>query len=397
MATTVSARLDSGDRVELQHDQRRHLVDDARRTSARPTTTGCSSPTATGSSTSRTTPTASRRPWVSSTGTSSTRAGTSSCGPSSAPTCAATPDRSARCTACPSRSGPHGARAIHVIGDFNGWDRMSHPMRALGDTGIWELFLPGAAEGMNYQFAIRGADGIVRTQERPDGADDRGLPQARPRSSPRPTTSGATTTWMQTRAQEPPHRPDERLRGPHRLVAPGPELRRHRRALRQLRQGPRLHPRRVPARDGAPLRPVLGLPRHRLLRAELALGLARRVAPPHRPPAPGRHRGHPRLGPRSLRHRRVGPGPLRRPGPLREPRPAQGVAPGVGLQHLRLRPRRGAQLPRRERRLLARGVPRRRAAGRRRRLDALPRLRADRPASGSPTRTAAGRTSRRCG
>jgi 1,4-alpha-glucan branching enzyme len=59
------------------------------------------------------------------------------------------------------------AKAVHVIGDFNGWDRLSHPMRALGESGIWELFLPGASEGMNYQFAVRAADDIVRLKSDP--------------------------------------------------------------------------------------------------------------------------------------------------------------------------------------------------------------------------------------
>ncbi|HEX5967269.1 MAG TPA: 1,4-alpha-glucan branching protein GlgB [Intrasporangium sp.] len=59
------------------------------------------------------------------------------------------------------------AKAVHVIGDFNGWDRLSHPMRALGESGLWELFLPGAREGMNYQFAIRGVDDIVRLKSDP--------------------------------------------------------------------------------------------------------------------------------------------------------------------------------------------------------------------------------------
>jgi 1,4-alpha-glucan branching enzyme len=59
------------------------------------------------------------------------------------------------------------ARAVHVIGDFNGWNRVSHPMRALGETGIWELFLPGAGEGANYQFAVRGSDDVVRTKSDP--------------------------------------------------------------------------------------------------------------------------------------------------------------------------------------------------------------------------------------
>ena len=56
------------------------------------------------------------------------------------------------------------------------------------------------------------------------------------------------------------------------------------------------------------------------------------------------------------------------------PDPRRGEHRDWGTLHLRLRPQRGAQLPRRERAVLVRGVPRRRAAGRRGGVDALPRL-----------------------
>ena len=72
--------------------------------------------------------------------------------------------------------------------------------------------------------------------------------------------------------------------------------------------------------------------------------------------------------------RRVRARPVRRPAALRAPGPAPRRPARLGHPRVRLRPARGAQLPRRERALLARGVPHRRAAGRRRRLDALPRL-----------------------
>ena len=78
--------------------------------------------------------------------------------------------------------------------------------------------------------------------------------------------------------------------------------------------------------------------------------------------------------PGALPQGRVGAGPLRRHPALRAPRPAPRRAAGLGHVRLRLRPQRGAQLPGRQRAVLARGVPHRRAAGRRRRLDALPRL-----------------------
>ncbi|MBI4343933.1 MAG: 1,4-alpha-glucan branching enzyme, partial [Candidatus Omnitrophica bacterium] len=30
------------------------------------------------------------------------------------------------------------ARAVSVIGDFNGWRAGAHPLRALGESGVWE-------------------------------------------------------------------------------------------------------------------------------------------------------------------------------------------------------------------------------------------------------------------
>ena len=51
------------------------------------------------------------------------------------------------------------ARGIRVIGDFNGWDGRGHPMRSLGSSGVWELFVPGVGTGTCYKFRILGADG----------------------------------------------------------------------------------------------------------------------------------------------------------------------------------------------------------------------------------------------
>src|SRR5215831_1717396 len=35
------------------------------------------------------------------------------------------------------------ARGVRVIGDFNHWDGRAHPMRSLGASGVWELYVPG--------------------------------------------------------------------------------------------------------------------------------------------------------------------------------------------------------------------------------------------------------------
>ncbi|WP_409179822.1 1,4-alpha-glucan branching protein GlgB [Amycolatopsis sp. VS8301801F10] len=51
------------------------------------------------------------------------------------------------------------ARGVRVIGDFNGWEGRGHPMRSLGSSGVWELFVPGVSAGSCYKFRILGADG----------------------------------------------------------------------------------------------------------------------------------------------------------------------------------------------------------------------------------------------
>jgi 1,4-alpha-glucan branching enzyme len=59
------------------------------------------------------------------------------------------------------------ARGVRLVGDFNFWDGRAHPMRSLGSSGVWELFVPGAAAGTRYKFDILGADGIWRQKADP--------------------------------------------------------------------------------------------------------------------------------------------------------------------------------------------------------------------------------------
>ena len=48
------------------------------------------------------------------------------------------------------------ARRVSVVGDFNLWNGRAHPMRALGASGIWELFVPGLVAGTRYKFELVG-------------------------------------------------------------------------------------------------------------------------------------------------------------------------------------------------------------------------------------------------
>jgi 1,4-alpha-glucan branching enzyme len=96
------------------------------------------------------------------------------------------------------------ARAIRLVGDFNQWDGIAHPMRALGSTGVWELFVPDVGDGTRYKYEILGSDGARRTK-----AD----PLARATEKPPATASVVTSSsyqwddedWMQHRAATNPH------------------------------------------------------------------------------------------------------------------------------------------------------------------------------------------------
>ena len=46
------------------------------------------------------------------------------------------------------------ARQVFVMGEFNGWDKSSHPLRPKGQSGIWEGFIPGVAKGTIYKYYL---------------------------------------------------------------------------------------------------------------------------------------------------------------------------------------------------------------------------------------------------
>jgi 1,4-alpha-glucan branching enzyme len=59
------------------------------------------------------------------------------------------------------------ARGVKVTGDFDYWGARLYPMRSLGSTGIWEIFVPGAQVGSRYRFHVLGADGQWREKSDP--------------------------------------------------------------------------------------------------------------------------------------------------------------------------------------------------------------------------------------
>src|ERR1700733_2346945 len=53
---------------------------------------------------------------------------------------------------------PNAAR-VSLVGDFNFWDGRVNPMRCMGNSGVWELFVPGLTEGERYKFEIKTVQG----------------------------------------------------------------------------------------------------------------------------------------------------------------------------------------------------------------------------------------------
>jgi 1,4-alpha-glucan branching enzyme len=59
------------------------------------------------------------------------------------------------------------ASRVSVVGDWCAWDGRQFPMRRLGDSGLWELFIPGVGENALYKYEIRTADGALRLKTDP--------------------------------------------------------------------------------------------------------------------------------------------------------------------------------------------------------------------------------------
>ncbi|MGC8989223.1 MAG: 1,4-alpha-glucan branching protein GlgB [Verrucomicrobiia bacterium] len=62
------------------------------------------------------------------------------------------------------------AQRISVVGDFNNWDGRRHPMRLLGLSGVWEIFIPGVKPGSCYKFEIRNLHGQIVLKSDPYAA-----------------------------------------------------------------------------------------------------------------------------------------------------------------------------------------------------------------------------------
>jgi 1,4-alpha-glucan branching enzyme len=97
------------------------------------------------------------------------------------------------------------AASVSVVGDFNSWDGRLHPMRSLGASGIWELFVPGVEPGARYKYEIRTQDGELRMKADPYAF----RAEHPPRTDSvvhRPEHEWRDAEWLSERGAKVPHR-----------------------------------------------------------------------------------------------------------------------------------------------------------------------------------------------
>ena len=94
---------------------------------------------------------------------------------------------------------PNAAR-VSLVGDFNHWNGRYHPMRSLGSSGIWELFVPGLEEGAKYKYEISAKKGYPFLKTDPYGAQFEPPPHNASIVCKTDTYEWNDSEWMQRRA-----------------------------------------------------------------------------------------------------------------------------------------------------------------------------------------------------
>jgi 1,4-alpha-glucan branching enzyme len=96
------------------------------------------------------------------------------------------------------------AQGVRVLGDFNYWDGSAHPMRSLGSTGIWEIFIPGVNSGTAYKFNVLDSQGNWLTKADPMAFATE-VPPANASIIFESTYVWNDGDWLEKRANQNPH------------------------------------------------------------------------------------------------------------------------------------------------------------------------------------------------
>ncbi len=97
------------------------------------------------------------------------------------------------------------AQGVSVVGDFCRWDERRLPMRLLGASGVYELFVPGVWAGALYKFRIIGPHGEIRLKADPF-AQAMELPPSTASRGAASSSQWGDGEWMVQRASRDLHR-----------------------------------------------------------------------------------------------------------------------------------------------------------------------------------------------
>src|SRR5688500_15202709 len=98
------------------------------------------------------------------------------------------------------------ARSVRIVGDFDRWDGRLLPLRSMGATGVWELFVPGIGVGELYKFEILGADGTLRLKADPFAFAMQVRPETASRVWDPSVYAWTDADWMERRPRRDPYR-----------------------------------------------------------------------------------------------------------------------------------------------------------------------------------------------
>lgn len=95
------------------------------------------------------------------------------------------------------------AKNVALVGDFNYWDGRVNPMRTLGQSGIWELFVPGLDLGEKYKFEIRSQDDKLKVKSDPFAFQMEQRPKTASVVAPIDRFAWGDQEWMDKRGKQP--------------------------------------------------------------------------------------------------------------------------------------------------------------------------------------------------
>jgi 1,4-alpha-glucan branching enzyme len=98
------------------------------------------------------------------------------------------------------------ARRVSVVGDFCGWDGRLFPMRQLGGSGVFELFVPDLQPGALYKYEILTPQSSLRLKTDPFAAAMERQPGTASRVVAASTYAWGDGPWMQARRRRDPTR-----------------------------------------------------------------------------------------------------------------------------------------------------------------------------------------------